>query len=271
MKQPSLLAQAGADDLVEQRPERLDHEVEGAGDEDGAVAERLVGPDPCDPGRERLGQQEMVEQVPPVVAQPVHRGAVVAAVEGAQEVAPVAPVEGQQRRRLGDQVGHECGPLAGRQVPRGQPGVGVDHVGGDERVLEVEGRQVALGGEDVLPGPVGAVGLDRLARCRPHPGVLDDRGEVDLVDVGGPVDGCGVEAEGGPVVLVHAVPQGEEPVDAVEGVGLGVGAVELDVAECPVGEQVLLLEGGHPLGLLAPDGERARPPARPATWPSRHG
>ena len=115
---------------------------------------------------------------------------------------------------------------------------------------------MAVGGEDGLPGPVGPVGLDRLAGRRAHPGVLDDRRQVDLADVGGPVDGGRVEAEGRPVVLVHAVPQGQEPVHPVERVGLGVGAVELDVAEGPVGQQVLLLQGGHPLGLLAPDGQR---------------
>ena len=220
------------------------------------MAEGLVGPHPGDARREGLGQQQVVEQVPPVVVQPGGRRPFVAPVEGAQEVAPVPTVEGQQRRRLGHQVGHEGGPLGRRQVAGGQPGVGVDHVGGDQGVLEVEGGQVAVGGEDVLPGPVGPVGLDRLARRGADPGVLDDRGQVDLADVGGPVDGAGVEAEGGPVVVVHAVPQGEQPVDPVEGLGLGVGAVELDVAEGPVGQQVLLLEGGHPLGPLAPDGER---------------
>ena len=170
VKLPSSSPSAGADDLVEQGAERLDHEVEGAGDEDGAVPEGLVGPDPGDAGRERLGQQQVVEEVPAVVAQAGHRGALVAAVEGAQEVAPVAAVEGQQRRGLGQQVGHEGGPLAGGQVPGGQPGVGVDDVGGDQGVLEVEGGQVPVGGEDVLPGPVGPVGLDRLARAWSAPG-----------------------------------------------------------------------------------------------------
>ena len=86
--------------------------------------------------------------------------------------------------------------------------------------------------------------------------MLDDRGQEDLVDVGLPVDGSRIEAEGLPVVLVHAVPEGEQPVDPVEGFGLGVGAVELDVAEGPVGEDVLLLERGHPLGLAPTDRQR---------------
>ena len=224
------------------------------------MAQGLVGPDPGDPGRERLGQQQVVEEVPAVVAQPGHRGAVVAPVERPEEVTAVAAVQGEQGGRLGHQVGHEGGPLARRQVARGQPGVGVDHVGGDQGVLEVEGGHVPVGGEDVLPGPVGPVRLDRPARGRAHPGVLDDRGQVDVVDVDRPVHGGGVEAERGPVVLVHPVPQGDEAVDPVQGVGLGVGAVELDVAQGPVSQQVLLLEGGHPLGLLAPDGQRPDDP-----------
>ena len=85
--------------------------------------------------------------------------------------------------------------------------------------------------------------------------MLDDRRQVDLPDVGRPVDGGRVEAERRPVVLVHAVPEGQEAVDPVERVGLGVGAVELDVAERAVGQQVLLLQGRHPLRLLAPDGQ----------------
>ena len=65
-----LHAQLGAHDLVEERAEGLDHEVERPGDEDGPVPERLVGPDPGDARRERLGQQQVVEEVPPVVPEP---------------------------------------------------------------------------------------------------------------------------------------------------------------------------------------------------------
>ena len=201
-----------------------------------------------------------MEELPPVVPQPVDRSALVAAVEGAEEVAPVPAVEEQEGGRLGHQVGHEGRPLGRGQVARGQPGIGVDHVGGDQRVLEVEGGQVAVGREDGLPGPVGPVGLARLARRGAYPGVLDHRGQVDVPDVGLPVDGRRVEAEGLAVVGVHAVPQGEQPVHPVAGLGLGVGAVELDVAEGPVGQEVLLLQRGHPCGLAAPDGQRADHP-----------
>ena len=101
------------------------------------------------------------------------------------------------------------------------------------------------------------LGWLELAGRGADPGVLDDRGEVDVADVGVPVDGGRVEAERPAVVGVHPVPQGQQAVDPVEGLGLGVGAVELDVAEGPVGQQVLLLEGGHPRRLAAPDGQRA--------------
>ena len=221
------------------------------------MTERPVPADPGEPVGERLGQQEVVEELPSVVPQPVDRGPLVAAVEGAQEVAAVLPVEDQERGRLGHQVGHEGGPLGRGQVAGGQPGVGVDHVGGDQGVLEVEGGQVAVGGEDGLAGPLGPVGLGRLARGGAYPGVLDDRGQVDVPDVGLPVDGRRIEAEGLAVVGVHPVPQGQQTVDPVAGLGLGVGTVELHVAEGPVGQQVLLLEGGHPRRLAAPDGQGA--------------
>ena len=40
-------------------------------------------------------------------------------------------------------------------------------------------------------------------------------------------------------------------VDAVARLGLGVGAVELDVAEGPLGQGLTVLELGGPFGLLA--------------------
>ena len=60
------------------------------------MAEGPVPADPGDAGRERLGQQQVMEELPAVVAQPVDRGALVAAVEGAEEIAPVPPVEDEQ-------------------------------------------------------------------------------------------------------------------------------------------------------------------------------
>ena len=153
-----LLAQPGADDVVEQGAQRLDHQIESSGDQEGAVAERPVPAHPGDAGGKGLGQQQAVEELPPVVPQPVDRGTLVAAVEGAEEVAAVPTVECQERRGLCHEVGHERRPFRRGQMTGGQPGVGVDHVGRDEGVLEVEGGQMPVGGEDGLAGPVGPVG-----------------------------------------------------------------------------------------------------------------
>ena len=70
---------------------------------------------PADPGRERLGQDQVAEQLPRVVAQPLDRGALVAAVEVAQEVAPVLAVEGQQAGRLAQGAQREADPVARRR------------------------------------------------------------------------------------------------------------------------------------------------------------
>ena len=227
--------------------------------------------DPGDARRERLGQQQVVEQLPPVVPQPGRRRPLVAAVEGAEEVAPVAAVEGEQRRGLGQQVGDEGGPLDRGQVAGGQPGVGVDHVGGDEGVLEVEGGQVAVGGEDVLPGPVGAVGLDRLARRRPDPGVLDDRRQVDLPDVGGPVDGGRVEAEGRPGRRRPCGPTGRGGGPPGRGPRSRCRPRRARRSRGP-GRPAGAAPRGRPSTRPAcPGWAASRPPARPATWPWRPG
>ena len=58
-----------AHDVVEERPEGLDDEVEGAGDEQRAVPQRAVLAHPADGGRERLGQQQVVAQLDAVLGQ----------------------------------------------------------------------------------------------------------------------------------------------------------------------------------------------------------
>ncbi len=210
---------------------------------------------PGDAGRERLGQQEMVEELPPVVPQTGGGSSLVAAVERPEEVSPVTPVEQEERRGLPHQVGDETGPFGRRQVAGGQPGVGIDHVGGDEGVLQIEGGQVTIGGEHGGPRARRPVGFGGAGGRGAHPGVFDDRRQVDVVDIGGPVDDTRVEAEQSAVLLVHPAPQGQQAVHPVAGLGLGVGAVELDVAQGPVGQEVLFLEGGHPGGLAPPDGQ----------------
>ena len=211
---------------------------------------------PADAGRERLGQQQVAEHLGGVGLELVDRRLVEAAVEVAQEVAAVAPVERQQRRGLDQRLHHVAQPVVAGQAPGGQPRVRGHDVAGDERVLQVEDGEVALGGEHLAPQPVGPV-LDRApARRRAHPGVLHDRGQVNVVHVGGPVDHPGVEAEGGPVGLVQGREAGQQPLDAVDRLALGVGAVQLDVAEGALGLLALLLQLGRPAGLPAPQGQR---------------
>ena len=66
-----------------------------------------------------------------------------------------------------------------------------------------------------------------------------------------PVDDAGIEAEGLVVLVVEGVPQRQQPVHAVAGVGLGVGPVELDVPEGALGQGVAVLNARRQFGLLA--------------------
>ena len=114
MKTAVALAHLGADDVVEQGPHRLNDEVEGAGDEQGAVAQGAMCADAGEALGKGAGQELAVEQLPRVGAQLGDRRVLEAPVERAQEVTPVAPVERQQRRRLAHEVGHEVGPATQR-------------------------------------------------------------------------------------------------------------------------------------------------------------
>ena len=131
---------------------------------------------PADAGGERLGQQQVAEHLGGVGVELVDRGLVVAAVEVAQEVAAVAPVERQQRRRLDQRLEHVAQPVVAGQAPGGQPRVRGHDVAGDERVLQVEGGEVALGGEHLAAQPVGPVLDGAAARRGAHPGVLTTDG-----------------------------------------------------------------------------------------------
>ena len=190
-------------------------------------------------------------------------GAVVAAVEVAEEVAAVAAVGGEQRRRLAQRLDHEAHAVLGRQPAGGEPRVRRHHVRRDERVLEVEGGEVAGRVEHLAAQPVLALLAGATARRGAHAGVLDDRRQVDLRRVVVPVDHPRVEAEGGLVLGIEGVPALEQAVDAVDRLALGVGAVELDVGEGPVDLLALLLEGGGPRGLLARGGGGSGARARP--------
>ena len=122
----------------------------------------------------------------------------------------------------------------GRVEPAGrQPRVALDDVRGDQRVLEVEGDDLTPGVEHLLAHPGHAIGADRRSRRGLHPGVLDDRRQVDLGDVGRPVDAARVDVEVGPVGGVEAVPDLHQVVDLVDRLALGVEPVELDVGRAP--------------------------------------
>ena len=77
---------------------------------------------------------------------------------------------------------------------------------------------------------------------------------MHVVDVVVPVDDAGIEAEGPVILVVERVPQLEQPVHPVAGVGLGVGPVELDVAEGTLGQGMAVLNACRQFGLLAADG-----------------
>src|SRR5207302_4536759 len=51
------------------------------------------------------------------------------------------------------------------------------------------------------------------------------------------------------------IEEGEQPVDLEDGLGLGVGAVQLDIGEGPLRLRAPLFEAGRDIGLLAADGE----------------
>ena len=100
----------------------------------------------------------------------------------------------------------------------------------------------------------------RATRRGPHPGVLDDRGQVHVVDVRRPGDHAGVEAERLSVRRCLSLPQGDEAVDAEVGLGLGVGAVQLGVPEGALGLGAPLLDARGEIGTLAPHREGAQDP-----------
>ena len=219
---------------------------------------------PPHPGRERLQQQQLAEQLPGVRTHPIDGCPLVAPVEVAQEVAAVAPVEGQQGRRLLQRAGREAGPLTPVHPLGGEPGERLHHVGCDQRVLEVKGGHVSLGRED---GSAAAVCPRRSrtgAAAGADPGVRHDRRQVHVLDIVGPVDGGGIEGERGLVGTVERLPQGPQAIDTEHRFGLGVGAVQLDVAQGPLDRVLALLHAGRQLRLPAPNGKLGDDSLHPA-------
>ncbi len=197
------------------------------------MAERSVLAHPAHSLGERLGHDDLAEHLAGVGLDLLDGRVLVAAVEVAQEVAAVGAVELQQAGPLDERAQHVADAFGGVEAAGGEPRVALDDVRGDQRVLEVERHDLALRVEHLLAQPGHPVGRLRGARCGLDAGVLDDRRQVDLGDVGRPVDRAGVEVERRPVVVVELAPREHQVVDLVDRLALGVQAVQLDVLERP--------------------------------------
>ena len=226
----------GCDDVVEQRPQGGDHEVERAGDEQCHVPGLPVLADAADALGERPGDEEVAEHLGAVRVDAVHVGPLETPVEVAQEVAAVLAVQCQQPGRLAERAGHEAEAVEVVEFPGGEPRVAGHHVRGDQRVLQVEHGQVPFGRQHLAaqPGRARAAAARTGAGSHLQTGLLHHRRQVDPLHVVGPVDDGGIEAEPGPVVAVDPVPELHQPVELVDRLALGVGAVQLDVLVGPL-------------------------------------
>ena len=181
--------------------ERLDHEVERAGDEHacGGRGARCSRTRRMAAGND-LARISCAEHLGRVLVELVDRGAVVAAVEEAQEVAAVLAVEGQQRRRLGQRAGHEAEPLV---AAAGGGWRATSRTSTTFEAISVFSRSKAArwrSGDSTWPrrrvarglGPAAAPGVVRTRACS----TTDGRWIV--ADVVVPVDDAGVEAEARP-------------------------------------------------------------------------
>ena len=214
---------------------------------------------PCGNDLVRIRSLSISAQSP---VEPVRRGALEAPVEVAQEVAAVAAVQGQQPRRLRQRAGREAHPVEVVEVPGGEPRIAGHHVRRDQGVLQVEHGQMTLRIQHLAAQP-------RRARLGPagsgagshlQPGLLHHRRQMHLLHVLGPVHAAGVEAELRPVGVVERVPQRQQAVELVDGLALGVGAVELDVLAGPLELLAALLQGGAHHRVAAPQGQRGEHP-----------
>ena len=188
----------------------------------------------ADRGRERLGEDEVAEHLGRVGVDLVDRGVLEAAVEVAQEVAAVAAVERQQGGRF-EQRACSDEPRRGRRCcrrRRREPRVGGHDVRRDERVLEVERRELAGGVEHLRAQALAARWARPWRRARSwHAAWCTTVGRWTSCDVVRPVDDAGIEREVALVVGVERLPEPEQAIEAVDRLALGVRAVELDVAE----------------------------------------
>ena len=88
-------AEPGADDLVEQREQGFDDDLQGARDQHRVVAELTVPADPSHRLGERPGQEQVAEVLDGIGRQLLDRRILVAPIERAQEVGAVLAVLGR--------------------------------------------------------------------------------------------------------------------------------------------------------------------------------
>ena len=150
---------------------------------------------PSQPCRECLGQEQVAEHLRRIGVELAHRRTPVTPVEVAQEIGAVAAVPPPQAGCLREGAQGEAHSLGSIEPPGSEPCVGLDHIAGDQGVLEVECGEMACrvqhcGAQALVAAGPGA-GLGRgLDAC-----LGDDGRQMHVGDVGGPVDDPGVEAE----------------------------------------------------------------------------
>ncbi len=249
-------AHLGGDDLVEQRAQALDGEVEGAGDEHRAVPERPVLAHPAQPGREALRQDDLGQQLLGVGLDLLDGGVLVAPVEVAQEVAAVDAVELQQARAPRP----SCAARSAT-ARRGRGGASPATSSSRRRCWRSacsRGRTRRGGAWGRAPGGAAA----RCGRCAVLPGTVLTRacwtieGRWIVRMYVGQSTSRGSKANAARSRVVEPLPHRHQVVDLVHGLALGVQAVQLDVLERPLDLHPLGLQLGRQLGLLAPQRQR---------------
>ena len=150
---------------------------------------------------------------------------------------------------------------ANAHMPGGEPGVRIDDVGRHQSVLEIEDGQLPVRRQhgppgSFLPAQGGRPGPLPALAGQAHPSVSDDGGDVDVLEVAGPVDNRGVEAE----LFAFGGGQGrvqiEQAVDAEDRLYFGIGAIQLDVAEGAFGFFTALFDPRRQVRLTATKGQR---------------
>ena len=165
----------GRHDVIEQRPQRFDDDIERTGDQQCLVSEGTVGANPTDAGGERLGHEQVAHHLQRVSFEAFDRGVFEAAVEVAQEVTAVGAIEIPERGRLTQRLGDETHAIGGVEMPGRKPRITGDDIARDQGVLEVEDGEMTVFGQHILADPLVAVDRWPLARLHLEAGHLDRR------------------------------------------------------------------------------------------------